>query len=222
MSQPLPWRLVYQNIGLCLRFSYLMPNTTASHLKVLLSSQSNGTLVWHLTGYHGKEWSRAQVSWTAQKGTKVSELLQLTKDTRQKRALTTYKLNSTGKQMEALNEYISITLFTSFVSWRNSQFFVLFLFSTFLSLIWSIIIAFSRPFFSLSSYGNIQFNDWVCDDLLPVVVSALLRNYNTTCGIRYILCGRMADSTTVLFNLSVLTPHFLDHFWGNWYSEEQH
>ena len=72
-SNLLLWKPLYQSLGLCLRFKYLMPAKSKSTLKVFLrdSNLENQSLEWRLVGYHGEEWSEAQVSLPDAKGFQV-------------------------------------------------------------------------------------------------------------------------------------------------------
>ena len=74
-SSLLLWKPVHQSVGLCLRFHYLMPTKSKSNLKVFLRETTRDmlVLVWQMVGYHGKEWSVAQVAWRGAEGTRVSE-----------------------------------------------------------------------------------------------------------------------------------------------------
>ena len=74
-SSLLPWKPFHQSVGLCLRFHYLMPTKSKSNLKVFLSGETKRdmlVLAWQIVGYHGKEWSVAQVAWRGVEGIKVS------------------------------------------------------------------------------------------------------------------------------------------------------
>ena len=75
MESPLlPWKPFHQSVGLCLRFHYLMPTKSKSNLKVFLRETKRDMLVlaWQMVGYHGKEWSVAQVAWRGVEGIQVS------------------------------------------------------------------------------------------------------------------------------------------------------
>ena len=74
-SSLLPWKPLDQSVGLCLRFHYLMPTKSKSNLKVFLKETKREmlVLVWQMVGYHGKEWSVAQVAWPGTMGSKVGE-----------------------------------------------------------------------------------------------------------------------------------------------------
>lgn len=74
-SSLLPWKPFHQSVGVCLRFSYLMPTKSKSNLKVFLrdTKREISVLVWQMVGYHGKEWSDAQVAWPGAVGIKVRE-----------------------------------------------------------------------------------------------------------------------------------------------------
>ena len=63
-SPLLPWKALYRSVGLCLGFNYFMPTKSKSTLKVLFkeTEQETTELVWQLVGYHGLEWSAAQVA----------------------------------------------------------------------------------------------------------------------------------------------------------------
>ena len=73
-SSLLPWKPFHQSVGLCLRFHYLMPTKSKSNLKVFLRETKRDMLVlaWQIVGYHGKEWSVAQVAWRGVEGIQVS------------------------------------------------------------------------------------------------------------------------------------------------------
>ena len=73
-SSLLPWKPFHQSMGLCLRFQYLMPTQSKSNLKVFLRETIRDMLVlaWQMVGYHGKEWSVAQVAWRGVERTQVS------------------------------------------------------------------------------------------------------------------------------------------------------
>ena len=80
-SSILPWKPFHQSVGLCLRFHYLMPiksDRAKSKLKVFFKETKRDVLVlaWQMFGYHGKEWSVAQVDWRGAEGIQVSEQLQ--------------------------------------------------------------------------------------------------------------------------------------------------
>ena len=49
-------------MGLCLRFDFLMLTKSKSNLKVFFRETKRSVLVWQMVGYHGKEWSVAQVA----------------------------------------------------------------------------------------------------------------------------------------------------------------
>ena len=74
-SPLLPWKPFHQSVGLCLRFNYLMPAQSKSVLKVSLREPKleKPVLVWRLVGYHGKEWSAAEVVWPGAKGVQVGK-----------------------------------------------------------------------------------------------------------------------------------------------------
>ena len=78
-SPLLPWKQFYQSVGVCLRFIYLMPTKSKSSLRVFLRNTKLETLVlvWQLVGYHGKEWSVAQVAWPGAVGIQVREQFRL-------------------------------------------------------------------------------------------------------------------------------------------------
>ena len=80
MESPLlPWNPFHQSVGVCLRFNYLMPTKSKSNLKVFLNNTNREmlVLVWQLVGYHGKEWSVAQVAWPGAVGIQVREQFRL-------------------------------------------------------------------------------------------------------------------------------------------------
>ena len=79
MESPLlPWKPFHQSVGVCLRFHYLMPTKSKSDLKVFLrNTKRELVLVWQLVGYHGKEWSVAQVAWPGAVGIQVREQFRL-------------------------------------------------------------------------------------------------------------------------------------------------
>ena len=74
-SSLLPWKSFHQSVGLCLRFHYLMPTKSKSNLKVFLRETTRDMLIllWQMVGYHGKEWSVAQVAWRGAEGIRVGE-----------------------------------------------------------------------------------------------------------------------------------------------------
>ena len=76
-SSMLPWKPFHQSVGLCLRFHYLMLTKSKSNLKVFFRETTRDVLVlaWQIFGYHGKEWSVAQVDWRGAEGIQVSEQL---------------------------------------------------------------------------------------------------------------------------------------------------
>ena len=76
-SSLLPWKPFHQSVGLCLRFRYLMLAKSKSNLKVFLRETKRDMLVlaWQIVGYHGKEWSVAQVPLPGAEGIQVSEHL---------------------------------------------------------------------------------------------------------------------------------------------------
>ena len=71
----LPWEPFHKSVGVCLRFNYLMATKSKSNLKVFLkdAKQEMSVLVWQMVGYHGKEWSAAQVAWPGAVGIQVCE-----------------------------------------------------------------------------------------------------------------------------------------------------
>ena len=80
MESPLlPWKPFHQSVSVCLRFNYLMPSKSKSSLKVFLRDTKREmlVLVWQLVGYHGKEWSVAQVAWPGAVGIQVREQFRL-------------------------------------------------------------------------------------------------------------------------------------------------
>lgn len=52
-----------------------MLNQSKSALKVFLkeTKQEKRVLAWHLSGYHGVEWSEAQVAWSGEEAVQVCE-----------------------------------------------------------------------------------------------------------------------------------------------------
>ena len=74
-SSLLPWEPFHQSVGVCLRFNYLMPTKSKSNLKVFLreTKREMSVLVWQMVGYHGKQWSVAQVAWPGAVGIQVGE-----------------------------------------------------------------------------------------------------------------------------------------------------
>jgi hypothetical protein len=74
-SSFLPWKPFHQAVGLCLRFNYLMLTKSKSNLKVFLreTKREMSVLVWQMVGYHGKEWSVAQVALSGAVGIQVGE-----------------------------------------------------------------------------------------------------------------------------------------------------
>ena len=80
MESPLlPRKPFHQSVGVCLRFNYLMPTKSKSSLKVFLRNTKREMLilVWQLAGYHGREWSAAQVAWPNALGIQVREQFRL-------------------------------------------------------------------------------------------------------------------------------------------------
>lgn len=75
-SSLLPWKPFHQSVGLCLRFQYLMATKSKSNLKVFLKENKQDVLalVWQIVGFHGKEWSVAQVALPGAVESQVSEL----------------------------------------------------------------------------------------------------------------------------------------------------
>ena len=73
MESPLlHWKPFHQSVGVCLRFHYLMLTKSKSNLKIFLrNTKRELVLVWQLVGYHGKEWSAAQVAWPGAEATQV-------------------------------------------------------------------------------------------------------------------------------------------------------
>ena len=72
VSPPLPWKPFYSQVGLCLKFKYLMPNLSFSTFNVSLNKTvGESRLLWSLSGFHGYEWQPARVPWQAQDNTKV-------------------------------------------------------------------------------------------------------------------------------------------------------
>ena len=77
-SSLLPWEPFHQSVGLCLRFDYFMLTKSKSNLKVFRRETKRDTsvLVWQMVGYHGKEWSAAQVAWPGTEESQVGEQFQ--------------------------------------------------------------------------------------------------------------------------------------------------
>ena len=75
-SPPLPWEPFHRVVGLCLRFAYRIPFKSKSTIKVLLREPGKEELIltWQLRGYHGKEWSAAEVSLPGAAAVQVREL----------------------------------------------------------------------------------------------------------------------------------------------------
>lgn len=72
-----PWiaaNAIYQKVGLCLRFSYLLPTYYGSSLTVFLMTTSNLSL-WSLSGHQGNKWLNGQVSFTTKEDFKVMEII---------------------------------------------------------------------------------------------------------------------------------------------------
>lgn len=70
-----PWiaaSAIYQKIGICLTFSYLLPTYYGSSLTVFLMTTSNLSL-WSLSGHQGNTWLTGQVSFTTNEDFKVME-----------------------------------------------------------------------------------------------------------------------------------------------------
>ena len=63
--------------GPILRFHYLMLTKSKSNLKVFFreTKRDVSVLAWQMFGYHGKEWSVAQVHWRGAEGIQVREQL---------------------------------------------------------------------------------------------------------------------------------------------------
>ena len=79
MESPLlPLKPFHQSVDVCLRFNYLMPTKSKSSIKVFLKNTKRVLiLIWQLVGYHGKEWSVAQVAWSGAVGIQVREQFRL-------------------------------------------------------------------------------------------------------------------------------------------------
>ena len=66
------WKPAYKRFGFCLQFKYLLPEKVGfAYLKVTLNSDNDENVIWKLKGYHGSEWSLAQVSWRPSRSSKV-------------------------------------------------------------------------------------------------------------------------------------------------------
>ncbi|XP_078372311.1 uncharacterized protein LOC144655983 isoform X2 [Oculina patagonica] len=68
-----PWiaaNAIYQKLGLCLTFTYLLPNYYGSSLSVFLVTKSNLS-IWSLSGHQGDKWLNGQVSITTNDNFKV-------------------------------------------------------------------------------------------------------------------------------------------------------
>ena len=74
-SPLLPWKPFHRTVGLCLRFKYLMKTHSKSSLRIFLkeAKQEKPVLAWQLSGYHGEDWSLAQVVWSGADTTQVGE-----------------------------------------------------------------------------------------------------------------------------------------------------
>ena len=61
-SPVLLWEPFHQVVGLCLRFTYLIPVKSKSTIKVLLREprKEEPILAWQLSGYHGTKWWLSQ------------------------------------------------------------------------------------------------------------------------------------------------------------------
>ena len=71
-SAALPWKPIYETLGFCLQFQFLLPEKSgSSDLTVFLKFEDTQEVVWKLGGYHGDQWSFSQVSWTPRRSTKV-------------------------------------------------------------------------------------------------------------------------------------------------------
>ena len=75
-SPVLLWEPFHQVVGLCLRFTYLIPVKSKSTIKVLLREprKEEPILAWQLSGYHGIKWSVAEVSLPGATAVQVSKL----------------------------------------------------------------------------------------------------------------------------------------------------
>ena len=70
-----PWiaaNAIYQKVGLCLSFSYLLPTYYGSSLTVVLMTASNLS-IWSLSGHQGNKWLNGQVPFTTNEDFKVLE-----------------------------------------------------------------------------------------------------------------------------------------------------
>ena len=74
-SPLLSWKPFHRTVGLCLRFKYLMKTHSKSSLRIFLkeAKQEKPVLAWQLSGYHGEDWSLAQVVWSGADTTQVGE-----------------------------------------------------------------------------------------------------------------------------------------------------
>ena len=74
-SPLLSWKPFHRTVGLCLRFKYLMKTHSKSSLRIFLkeAKQEKPVLAWQLSGYHGEDWSLAQVVWLGADTTQVGE-----------------------------------------------------------------------------------------------------------------------------------------------------
>ncbi|XP_048583834.1 uncharacterized protein LOC5504590 isoform X1 [Nematostella vectensis] len=70
-TQSLPWQPFQRNIGVCLKFSYHMGNTSDGHLVIQLQIDNHVHPVWNLSGFHGNSWNEGQVSWSGEPSSKV-------------------------------------------------------------------------------------------------------------------------------------------------------
>ncbi|KAM7440722.1 hypothetical protein ABFA07_010120 [Porites harrisoni] len=72
-SPLLPWKPFHRTVGLCLRFKYLMKTHSKSYLRIFLkeAKQEKPVLAWQLSGYHGEDWSLAQVVWSGADTTQI-------------------------------------------------------------------------------------------------------------------------------------------------------
>ena len=71
-----PWITVnpiYQKVGLCLAFFYLLPTYYESSLTVSVLMTTSNLSLWSLNGHQGNTWLNGQVSFTTNEDFKVLE-----------------------------------------------------------------------------------------------------------------------------------------------------
>ena len=73
-SPKVPWKHIYNKTGLCFRIHYLMPDTKVAKLEVFSETQHGQSLIWSLSGFHGRTWQIGSMPFAESNDFKVLSL----------------------------------------------------------------------------------------------------------------------------------------------------